>query len=386
MKQVVEEKFKEIFGEEGKVKTYFSPISVNLMGENIAENYILPATLSTGIYATIRKREDRTINFYSLNAERNGISTTSLDKLTYNENDTWINYVKAIIWALKNEKFNIEFGFDMVYYNEIPTNLLHFPTASIEILTIRFLQKMFDLEIDNAKLIEVCRKAQNEFIGKECSIKNQFIIANGKKDTLLYMNAKTLDYKYVPIKLNNMKIVIINANRWDDEEKSQLNLRKAECIEAVEQLKKGGLDIQTLSELTPEEYEKSKSLISNEDLQKRVKHIAYENQRIEKSIKALENNDIETFGKIMIESHNSLKENFEITGNEIDTIFEEVLKQKGVIGTKMVRIGLENCVICIVEEAKVNSFTKNIEIMYKEKIGNYPKLKVLDICDGPKIV
>lgn len=386
MKQIVEEKFKEIFGEEGKFKTYFAPISVNLMGENIAGNYILPCTLSTGIYTTIRKREDRAINFYSLNSERNGISTATLDKLIYNENDTWINYVKAIIWALKEEKYEIDYGFDMVYYNEIPTNLLHFPTASIEVLTIKILQKMFALEIDNIKLVEICKKAQDKFIGKECNIKNQFVIANGKKDNLLYLNAATLDYKYIPIKLNDMKIVIINANRWDDEEKSQLALRKSECNEALEQLKMAGLGIETLSELKTKDFEKYKHFIEDEVLQKRAKHIIYENERIINSIKALKNNNIEEFGKIMIESHNSLKENFEITGIEIDTLFDEILKQKGVVGTKMVRIGLENCVVSIVKEESVNNFTKNIETIYKEKMGNYPKIKILDICDGPKAI
>ena len=388
MKEIVEAKFKEIFETEGRFKTYFAPGRVNLIGEHTDYNggHVFPCALTMGTYATVREREDKILNFYSINFDELGIISSSIDNLVYNENENWINYPKGVIWALKNAGYDINHGFDIVYYGTIPNGAGLSSSASLEILTAFILKDMFKLDIDNTKMALIGQKAENQYVGVNCGIMDQFVIANGKKDNAVFLDTATLEYQYAPIKLENAKIVIMNTNKKRGLGDSKYNVRRAECEKALEELQKGGLKIKALGELTEEQFEQNKYLIKDEIRQKRAKHAVYENQRTLKAVQALKQNNLELFGKLMIESHNSLRDDYEVTGIELDTLVEEALKQRGVIGARMTGAGFGGCAVSIVETDKVDEFIKNVENGYREKIGYNPTFYVVEIGDGPKII
>lgn len=388
MKEIVEAKFKEIFGTEGRFKTYFAPGRVNLIGEHTDYNggHVFPCALTMGTYATVREREDKILNFYSINFDELGIISSSIDNLVYNENENWINYPKGVIWALKNAGYDINHGFDIVYYGTIPNGAGLSSSASLEILTAFVLKDMFKLDLDNTKMALIGQEAENQYVGVNCGIMDQFVIANGKKDNAVFLDTATLEYQYAPIKLENAKIVIMNTNKKRGLGDSKYNVRRAECEKALEELQKGGLKIKALGELTEEQFEQNKYLIKDEIRQKRAKHAVYENQRTLKAVQALKQNNLELFGKLMIESHNSLRDDYEVTGIELDTLVEEALKQRGVIGARMTGAGFGGCAVSIVETDKVDEFIKNVENGYREKIGYNPTFYVVEIGDGPKII
>lgn len=388
MKEIVETKFKEIFGTEGRFKTYFAPGRVNLIGEHTDYNggHVFPCALTMGTYATVREREDKILNFYSMNFDDLGILTSSIDNLVYNENENWINYPKGVIWALKNEGYNINHGFDIVYYGTIPNGAGLSSSASIEVLTGFILKDMFKLDMDNTKIALIGQMAENKYVGVNCGIMDQFVIANGKKDNAVFLDTATLEYKYAPINLENEKIVIINTNKKRGLGDSKYNVRRAECEKALEELQESGLQIKSLGDLTEEEFEEHKSAIKDEIRQKRAKHAVYENQRTLKAVQALENNDLELFGKLMVESHNSLRDDYEVTGIELDTAVEEALKQEGVIGARMTGAGFGGCAVSIVKTDKVENFIKNVEKGYREKIGYNPEFYVVEIGNGVRAI
>ena len=388
MKEIVEAKFKEIFGTEGRFKTYFAPGRVNLIGEHTDYNggHVFPCALTMGTYATVREREDKILNFYSINFDELGIISSSIEHLVYNENENWINYPKGVIWALKDAGYDINHGFDIVYYGTIPNGAGLSSSASLEVLTAFILKDMFKLDIDNTQIALIGQKAENQYVGVNCGIMDQFVIANGKKDNAVFLDTATLEYEYAPIKLENAKIVIMNTNKKRGLGDSKYNIRRAECEKALEELQQGGLKIKALGELTEEQFEQNKDLIKDEIRQKRAKHAVYENQRTLKAVEALQNNNLELFGKLMVDSHNSLRYDYEVTGNELDILVEEALKQKGVIGARMTGAGCGGCAVSIVKTDKVDEFIKNVENGYREKIGYNPEFYVVEIGDGPKII
>ncbi len=382
-KELVEERFKEIFGTEGRFKTYFAPGRVNLIGEHTDYNggHVFPCSLTIGTYATVREREDNIINFYSINFDELGIMSSSIDHLVYNENEKWINYPKGVIWALKDEGYEINHGFDIVYYGTIPNGAGLSSSASIEVLTAYILKDMFKLHIDNVKIALIGQKAENKYVGVNCGIMDQFVIANGKQDNAVFLDTATLDFKYVPIKLNNARIVIMNTNKKRGLGDSKYNVRRIECEKALEKLQQGGLKIKSLGELTEEQFEANKHLITDEDECKRAKHAVYENQRTLKAVEALQNEDVELFGKLMVESHNSLRYDYEVTGTELDTLVEEALKQEGVIGARMTGAGFGGCAVSIVKNKYVDKFIENVKNGYRERIGYNPDFYVVSVGD-----
>lgn len=388
MKQIVEDKFKEIFGTEGRFKTYFAPGRVNLIGEHTDYNggHVFPCALTIGTYATVREREDKILNFYSINYDELGIISSSIENLVYDENENWINYPKAVIWALKDEGYEINHGFDIVYYGTIPNSAGLSSSASLEVLTAFILKDMFKLDIDNTKIALIGQKAENQYVGVNCGIMDQFVIANGKKDNAVFLDTATLEFEYAPIDLKNEKIVIMNTNKKRGLGDSKYNVRRAECEMALEELQKGGLKIKSLGELSEEEFEENKNLIKDEIRQKRAKHAVYENQRTLKAVQALKENNLKLFGELMVASHNSLRDDYEVTGIELDTLVEVALKQEGVIGARMTGAGFGGCAVSIVETDKVEKFIRNVEKGYIEKIGYHPDCYVVSIGDGPKII
>jgi len=388
MKEIVENKFKEIFGTEGKFKSYFAPGRVNLIGEHTDYNggHVFPCALTIGTYATVREREDKILNFYSINFDELGIISSSIDNLVYNENENWINYPKGVIWALKDEGYDINHGFDIVYYGTIPNGAGLSSSASLEVLTGYILKDMFKLDIDNTKIALIGQKAENKYVGVNCGIMDQFVIANGKENNAIFLDTAKLEFEYAPIKLEDAKIVIMNTNKRRGLGDSKYNVRRAECEKALEELQDSGLLIRSLGELTEEEFEANKDAIKDEIRQKRARHAVYENQRTLKAVQALKDNDLKLFGELMVASHNSLRDDYEVTGKELDTLVEIALKQEGVIGARMTGAGFGGCAVSIVKNNKIDKFIKKVEEGYIDKIGYHPECYVVSIGDGVRTI
>ena len=387
MKEKVKSKFEELFGKEGEIKSYFAPGRVNLIGEHTDYNggHVFPCALTIGTYAVARKRNDNKLRLYSMNFEKLGVLESTIDELKYRKEEDWTNYTKSMIWALKSEGHNIDTGLDVVYYGTIPNSSGLSSSASMEVLTGFILKDLFNLDLDMVKIALLGQKAENQYIGVNCGIMDQFIIANGKEDCAVFLDTATLEYEYAPVRLKDEKIVIMNTNKKRGLGDSKYNERRAECERALEELQEK-LDIKTLGELTEEEFEENKDLIKDANRQKRAKHAVYENQRTIKAVKALQESNLDLFGKLMIASHDSLRDDYEVTGKELDTLVEESLKQDGVVGARMTGAGFGGCAVSIVKTDKVDSFIQNVGKAYKEKIGYDADFYVVEIGEGPTVL
>ena len=318
MEKNIRAKFEELFGNEGEIKEYFAPGRVNLIGEHTDYNggHVFPCALTIGTYAVARKRNDNKLRLYSINFDKLGVLESSIDELTYNPQEDWINYPKSMIWAMKDEGFNIDKGFDIVYYGTIPNGAGLSSSASIEVLTGFVLKDMFNLDVDMTKLALLGQKAENKYVGVNCGIMDQFIIANGKKDCAVFLDTANLKYEYAPVILQGKKIVIMNTNKKRGLGDSKYNERRAECEKALSELQTK-LNIKSLGELTEDEFEQNKDLIKDENRKKRAKHAVYENQRTIKAVKALEEGNLNLLGKLMVASHDSLRDDYEVTRKRI---------------------------------------------------------------------
>lgn len=387
MKEKIKSKFEELFGKEGEIKTYFAPGRVNLIGEHTDYNggHVFPCALTMGTYAVARKRNDNKLRFYSINFEKLGVLESTIDELKYKKEENWINYPKSMIWAMKEEGFNIDTGFDIVYYGTIPNGAGLSSSASIEVLTGFVLKDLFNLDINMVKLALLGQKAENKYVGVNCGIMDQFVIANGKQNCAIFLDTASLEYEYAPVELKDEKIVIMNTNKKRGLGDSKYNERRAECEQALKELQTK-LNIKALGELTEEDFEQNKYLIKDENRKRRAKHAVYENQRTIKAVEALRENKIDELGKLMIASHNSLRDDYEVTGRELDTLVEESLKQDGVIGARMTGAGFGGCAVSIVKNDKVDDFIKNVGKSYKDKIGYEASFYAVEIGDGPRII
>ena len=384
MKDIIIKKFAEVFGSEDGAEAFFAPGRVNLIGEHTDYNggHVFPCALTIGTYAVARKRDDRKLRFYSMNFERLGIIESSLDDLKPSKEAGWTNYPKGVIWAFGEKGYKISCGFDILLNGNIPNGSGLSSSASVEVVTGYILSEMLGLDIPNQELAIIGQFSENNFNGVNCGIMDQFAIAMGKKDNAIFLDTSDLSFEYAPIKLEGAKIVISCSNKKRGLGDSKYNERRAECEEALGEIQ-SGMGINTLGDLDEEQFEKVKMAIKDEDRRKRAKHAVYENQRTIKAVNALKNNDIELFGKLMNESHVSLRDDYEVTGEELDTLVEEAWKVDGVIGSRMTGAGFGGCTVSIVKDEAVDTFIENVGKSYKEKIGYAADFYVVEIGHGP---
>jgi len=387
MKNELFKEFEQIFGEEGEYKAYFAPGRVNLIGEHTDYNggHVFPCALTIGTYAVARLRNDKKLRFYSMNFKELGIIESSVENLEKKKEDDWANYPKGVIWALQNKGYCIDRGIDILYYGTIPNSSGLSSSASIEVLTGYVLKDMFGLDISLIELALAGQYAENRFIGVNCGIMDQFAIAMGRKDNAIFLDTATLSYEYAPLNLADARIVIMNTNKKRGLGDSKYNERRSECEAALADLQKV-LQIKSLGDLTEEEFEAHKGAIKCELNAKRAKHAVYENQRTIKAVQALKENNLELFGRLMIESHESLRKDYEVTGIELDTIVDAALRQDGVIGARMTGAGFGGCAVSIVKEAAVDDFIKNVGRQYLDRIGYEASFYVVEAGNGPMIL
>lgn len=387
MKNKVLEGFSKVFGNTDGVKSFFSPGRVNLIGEHTDYNggHVFPCALTIGTYAAARKREDNELNFYSLNFEDKGIIKASVDELVYKQEDNWANYPKGVLKILKDAGYDINSGFDMVICGNIPNSSGLSSSASVEVLTAYIAKEFFGLDIDLIEISKLCQKAENTFIGVNCGIMDQFAIAMGKKDHAIFLDTADLKYEYAPLKLEGIKIVIACSNKKRGLGDSKYNERRSECETALERLQTK-LEIKALGELDEAGFDANKSLIADEVKERRAKHAVYENRRTIKAVEALKNNDIALFGQLMNASHVSLRDDYEVTGIELDTLVETAWEQSGVIGSRMTGAGFGGCTVSLVKDEAVEAFIENVGKKYLEKIGYAADFYVVEIGSGPCVL
>ena len=386
MQQKLLEKFQELFGGEGDIRSYFSPGRVNLIGEHTDYNggHVFPCALTIGTYGIARKREDRKIRFYSENFSRLGVFETSLDDLVYREEANWTNYPKGVVWAFKEKGYVADTGFDLVMYGNIPNGSGLSSSASVELLMGVILVDMFGFEgLSMIDLALFGQYAENKFNGMNCGIMDQFAIAMGKENQAIFLDTADLSYEYAPIEMKGAKIVIAASNKKRKLTDSKYNERRAECEEALADIQKQ-MDIKALGDLTEEQFEEVKEAVKNPVCRKRAKHAVYENQRTIKAVAALKAGDLETFGKLMNASHVSLRDDYEVTGKELDTLVEAAWKQEGVIGSRMTGAGFGGCTVSIVKEEAIDDFIKNVGEIYEKEIGYAADFYVVEIGDGSR--
>lgn len=387
LKNLVLEKFAEVFGDAEGAKVYFAPGRVNLIGEHTDYNggHVFPCALTIGTYGVARKRADRKLCFYSMNFEDLGLLTSSLDELVPGGDKEWIAYPKGVMWAFEQKGMKIPAGMDILLNGNIPNGSGLSSSASVEVLTGSILRDLFGFEVTNQDLALIGQYSENKYNLVNCGIMDQFAIAMGKKDNAIFLDTADLSYEYAPIVLKGAKIVISCSNKKRGLGDSKYNERRSECETALAELQKV-MDIQSLGELTEEAFEANKDAIKDEVRKKRAKHAVYENQRTLKAVAALKAGNIAEFGRLMNASHVSLRDDYEVTGIELDTLAEEAWKVPGVIGSRMTGAGFGGCSVSIVEDASVDQFIASVGEAYKNKIGYAADFYVVEVGDGPVIL
>lgn len=387
MKETVLEKFAEVFGDNDGVKVYFAPGRVNMIGEHTDYNggHVFPCALTIGTYAVARKRDDRKLRFYSMNFEKLGVLESSIDGLKPEKEADWTNYPKGVMWAFGEKGFEIPCGMDILLNGNIPNGSGLSSSASVEVVTGFILRDLFGFDVTNVDLALIGQYSENKFNGVNCGIMDQFAIAMGKKDHAIFLDTADLSFEYAPIKLENAKIVISCSNKKRGLGDSKYNERRSECETALSELQQV-IGINALGDLTEEQFETYKPAIKDEVRMRRAKHAVYENQRTMKAVEALKSNDVALFGQLMNASHVSLRDDYEVTGEELDTLVEEAWKVEGVIGSRMTGAGFGGCTVSIVREDAIDTFIEKVGTAYEKKIGYAADFYVVEIGDGPVVL
>ena len=373
--------FEQTFGGEGDLRAYFAPGRVNLIGEHTDYNggHVFPCALTIGTYMIARKRNDRKMRFYSMNFEKSGVIESSLDDLNPKCEKNWTAYPKGMVWTFLQKGYAVDTGFDMVIFGNIPNGSGLSSSASVELVTGVMLRDFFGYDA----LTLFGQYSENNYNGVNCGIMDQFAIAMGQKDMAIFLDTSDLSFQYAPIHLENARIVIACSNKKRGLGDSKYNERRSECETALAEIQKVK-DVPSLGTLTCEEFESVKDAIKDPIRQKRARHAVYENQRTIQAVKALTDGDIAAFGQLMNASHVSLRDDYEVTGIELDTLVEEAWKCTGVIGSRMTGAGFGGCTVSIVENDAIDTFIEKVGTAYKEKIGYAADFYVVEIGDGAR--
>lgn len=387
MKEQVVKKFAELFGGEGDIRTYFAPGRVNLIGEHTDYNggHVFPCALTMGTYAAARRREDSVLRFYSMNFEDVGVVETSLDDLVCKDEAGWTNYPKGVVWAFGEKGYHVPSGMDIVISGDIPNGSGLSSSASLEVLMGVILRDLFGFEVSQVEIAQIGQYSENNFNGMNCGIMDQFASAMGKKDCAIFLNTADLSYEYASVKLEHARIVIANSNVKHSLVGSEYNVRRQQCESALKQLQ-SVVSIETLGDLDIEGFEAVKGAVTDPVEQRRAKHAVYENQRTLDAVKALKENDIAAFGKLMNASHVSLRDDYEVSCPEMDILAEEAWKVPGVLGSRMTGGGFGGCTVSIVENDQVDTFIETVGSAYEKRTGIKADFYVVDIGQGAGVL
>ena len=379
------EEFKSRFGGEGDIRGYFAPGRVNLIGEHTDYNggHVFPCALSMGNYAVARKRDDNIVRWFNMTWSADGVQEADIRTLKPNDNGVWYDYQQGVIWAFEQNGYKIPSGYDMVMAGDMPAGSGLSASASIELLAAIIIKDLHNIDISMVDCALMGQYSENKYNGMNCGIMDQFASAMGKKDNAIFLNTDTLEYEYVPLNLTDEKIAITNSGVKHSLAGSAYNDRRRESETALEDLKKV-VEIKTLGDLDEEGFEKYKSAIKDPVCLRRAKHAVYENRRTINAVAALKNNDKETFGKLINESHVSLRDDYEVSCKELDILAEEAWKLPGVIGSRMTGGGFGGCTVSIVKNEAIEDFQEALGKVYKERTGIDAKFIIADAAEGAR--
>lgn len=384
MKEKLLTGFREIFKTEAS-NVYFAPGRVNLIGEHTDYNggHVFPCALNIGTYLAVKPRSDKKVQFYSENFAHLGIIEVDLDNIVYDVNDDWVNYPKGCIREVQKLGITLNHGLDLYYFGNIPNGAGLSSSASIELVTLVMLNEEYGLNIDRIELVKMGQRAENQFVGVNCGIMDQFAIGMGKANHAVLLDTGKLKYQYAPLNIEGYSLVVTNTNKRRGLADSKYNERRAECEKALEILKQYK-NINALCELTLAEFESLSDKIEDEIIRKRARHAISENERTILAKKALDEGNLTEFGRLMNESHVSLRDDYEVTGKELDTLAALAWAQDGVIGSRMTGAGFGGCTISIVKNEYLDNFKVNVEREYEKVIGYKPTFYVVSVGDGAK--
>jgi galactokinase len=379
MKAALEEKFRKQFNKEPE-HVFFCPGRVNLIGEHIDYNggKVMPCAISLGTYLAVAKNSDKLFRFRCLNFPET--ADLHLQNSYSKSGKEWFNYPLGVINELLNENHDLS-GLDMLFYGDLPIGAGLSSSASIEVLTAFALQKMFQLHISNVDVALLSQKVENKFIGVNCGIMDQFAVAMGKEHKAILLNCDTLEYEYLPFNTGEYVLAIINSNKQRALAESKYNERFSECRAALQLLQKE-IKADHLCEIDTKSFEQHRQLINDPVLEKRASHVVSENERVNEAKKVLSANNLDRFGELMYASHYSLKELYEVSGKELDTIVEFCKTYKGCIGARMTGAGFGGCAIALVKKDQFNDFSQQLTAYYNNKIGYEPGVFASAIGDG----
>jgi galactokinase len=379
MKDELEKEFGKLFAKNPEY-IFFCPGRVNLIGEHIDYNggQVMPCAISLGTYLAVSKNKEKKLRFRCLNFPET--ADLNLQTSYSKTGKEWFNYPLGVINELLKEGHTIS-GLDMLFYGNLPIGAGLSSSASIEVLTTFAVQTIFQLNISNADNALLSKKVENEFIGMNCGIMDQFAVAMGKKHKAILLNCDTLEYEYLPFETGDYVLAIINSNKQRSLTESKYNERFAQCGAVLKLLKKE-LDVENLCDVDMKGFESHRYLINDPVLEKRALHVISENERVKEAKEVLSKGQLIRFGELMYASHESLKELYEVSGKELDTIVEFAKTYKGCIGARMTGAGFGGCAIALVKKEQFDDFSEKLTEYYNDKIGYKPEVFASEIGDG----
>ena len=362
--------FYKLYGGSDGAHVYSSPARINIIGEHIDYNggKVFPAAIDRSLFVAIRKRADRKAVYDDIRFP--GRLEFDLDgEFKFKKEDGYANYLNGIISQLLSRGLRFDAGFEILMASNIPAGGGISSSSALECGFAYAVSDTFNLNIDRVEIAKLGQRSEHNFMNVNCGIMDQFIIATGKKNTAEMLDCATLEYEYAPLDLGDYRFVVMNTNKVRKLSDSKYNERRSQCESALKILQDNGVKVKALCELTPAKWEKVKSFVSDEILQKRAKHCVYENQRVLDAVTALGKGDLSALGRLLNASHKSLKEDYEVTGIELDTLAETAQKQEGCLGARMTGAGFGGCAIALVRNDKVDSFIEAVQKEYTAKVG-----------------
>ncbi|MDY4902225.1 MAG: galactokinase [Treponema sp.] len=357
-------------GTEDSVKIYSSPARINIIGEHIDYNggKVFPAAINKYLYVAIRKRNDSKIIYNDVRFP--GTFEFDInDNFVYDKKNDYANYLNGILSQLKAAGYKFDCGFEILMVSNVPAGGGISSSSALECGFAYAVSETFGFNIDRITIAKLGQMSEHNFMGVNCGIMDQFIIATGKKNCAEMLDCATLEYEYAPLELGDYRFVVMNTNKVRKLSDSKYNERRSQCEQALKILQDSGVKISNLCELTPAKWEEVKGAVTDEILLKRTKHCVYENQRVLDAVAALKEGNLEKLGQLLNASHKSLKEDYEVTGIELDTLAETSQKQDGCLGARMTGAGFGGCAIALVHKDKVEAFVENVQKVYTDTVG-----------------
>lgn len=351
------------------VRVYASPARINIIGEHIDYNggKVFPAAIDRYLYVAIRKRADSKIIYNDVRFP--GTYEFDInDNFAFDKKNDYANYLNGILSQIKAQGYKLDSGFEILMVSNVPAGGGISSSSALECGFAYAVIDTFGLKIDRVEIAKLGQMSEHNFMGVNCGIMDQFIIATGKKNTAEMLDCATLEYEYAPLELGDYRFVVMNTNKVRKLSDSKYNERRSQCESALKILQDNGVAVKALCELSPAKWEEVKHFVSDEILQKRANHCVYENQRVLDAVAALKAGDLKKLGSLLNASHASLKTDYEVTGLELDTLAETSQKQPGCLGARMTGAGFGGCAIALVHKDNVAAFIENVQKEYTAQV------------------